>query len=191
MREERIALGEFRNANRSTRVFQLVEYLLQSGPAAAARLGDIGECWRITIEHIKDLDLVKGAHLVRYRPNSRGEAGWEYPGSLLYTVEEYASADPTINPAENINIRNLASSMDKGLSRDVVLTAAYDTGLGKRIIVDGVHRSTALILLSRSNPSGLNSLLAGTHKVSIVEFRSRWAHVLYPCDFFEFCKQVG
>lgn len=173
-----------------TQVIQLVELLRQRGLTAVARLDAIGECWRMTIERIEDLDEVRRAHLVRYKPNSSGEAGWYYPGSLPYTVDEYASAVPTISPREYAKIRSLASSIENGLSQDVVLMAAKDTSLDRRVIVDGVHRSTALILLSRANSAGLAHLLASNYKVSIVEFRSRWAHVLYPCDFLEFCNQT-
>ena len=189
MREERISLAEFRQANQSTHVIHLVESLGQLGPAAAARLEDLSECWRVTVEEIGDLDLVKEAHLVRYKPNADGKAGWEHPGSLPYTVDEYTQAVPIINPPEYEKIRTLVSSMESGLSQGVVLIAALDTTLDKRVIVDGVHRSTGLVLLSKTNPVGLTGLLTGIYKVSVVEIRSKWAHVLYPCDFLELYEQ--
>jgi hypothetical protein len=191
MREERISLEEFCRANRLTRVVHLLTFLARLGPAAIARLDRITECRRFRIQHINDLDIINKVHLVRYKPNSRGEIGWEYTGSLPYTVEEYASVLPNVNPSEYASISSLAHSMEKSLLEDVVLTIAHDTGLRRRIIVDGVHRSTALVLLSRTNMGLLARLLAGPHEVTIVELRSGWAHVLYPCDFLEFHRQSG
>src|SRR5574337_948916 len=189
MREERIHFEEFCRANQQSRVVQLVTSLTQLGPTASARLESISECWRMTIENMRDLNVIKQAHLVRYRPNSRGEVGWEHAGSLPYTVEEYASVLPAANPSEYARISSLAQSMERDLSQDVELTVAHDTALRRRIIVDGVHRSTALVLLSGTTPGRFMRCLVGPHKVSIVELRSRWAHVLYPCDFLEFHRQ--
>lgn len=189
MQEEPISLAQFCEANQSTHVIHLVEFFRTLGPAAAARLEDVCKCWQMTVEEVGDLDLVKKAHLVRYKPNVEGKAGWEYSGSLPYTVDEYAQAVPIINPPEYGKIQALVSSMKSGLSKDVVLVAALDTALDKRVIVDGVHRSTGLVLLSKTNPAALAELLASTYKVGVVEIRSKWTHVLYPCDFLEFCKQ--
>ena len=190
MREEQITFEEFSQANRGTQVIHLVDSLTQLGPLARARLEGISECWRIAIEHTNDLDVIRRAHLVRYKPNSQGDSGWEYAGSVPYTVEEYASVLSNANPSEYASISDLAQSMEKALLKDIVLVAAHDIGLNKRIIVDGVHRSTGLVLLSNRVPGCLIQLLAGGHKVSIVELRSRWAHVLYPCDFLEFHRKA-
>lgn len=182
---------DFQAANAQTGCINLLSLAGQQG--GMAPLPEIAEFWAGRFETVEDLDLLKPAFVVRYKLNSNGQAGWQYSGSANYTAEEYAEAvrKGETNLAERKKILALAASLRSGLTKDIVLTTVLDNSLGVRLIVDGLHRATALNLLDRQNPSELSRLLTSKFQIMIIELRSRWAHVLYPFDFLDFCAQRG
>jgi hypothetical protein len=131
--------------------------------------------------------------MVRYKQNSNLQSGWQYPGSSNFTVDEYVKAiqEQEEDPAMIQKILELEDSLRKGVSEDIIFTGARDESLKARILVDGNQRATALVLLLKKNPLALRSIMSSKYTVQMLELRSRWAHVIYPCDFLELCARIG
>ena len=191
MRWELSTAEVFCDANLQTQCFNLINVAMRDG--GVVPFSAMATFWRGTFETIGDFDVLKTAYIVRYKPNSKGQGGWQYPGSSNYTAYEYAEVVRAgkIDWKERAEILGLAELLKEGLSQDVTLTTAMDTMLDARVVVDGCHRATALALMLRDTTSELTKLLASAHKLQIVELRSRWGHVLYPCDFLDLSARRG
>ena len=191
MREELASVEEFVEANSQTRCINLVRTFVQHD--AIARLSEVASFWRVTFEEATDLEDLKTTYMVRYKQNSNLQSGWQYPGSSNFTVDEYVKAiqEQEEDPAMIQKILELEDSLRKGLSEDITLTGARDESLKARILVDGNQRATALVLLLKNDPLALRSIVPSRYRVQMLELRSRWAHVIYPCDFLELCARFG
>lgn len=189
MKWEAAIAEDFCAANLQTRCFNLINVAIREG--GVVPFSAMATFRRGRFETVADFDVLKTAYIVRYKPNSKGQGGWQYPGSSNYTAYEYAEAVRAGKIAwkERAKILGLVELLKQGLNEDVTLTAATDTALEARVLVDGCHRATALALMLRETPTELTKLLALVHKVQIVELRSKWAHVLYPCDFLDLCAR--
>jgi len=191
MREEPASVNEFVEANSQTHCINLVRTFVEAD--AIARLSEVSSFWRVTFEEATDLDVLKTTYMVRYKQNSNLQSGWQYPGSLNFTVDEYVEAirEELADPEMIQKILELENSLRKGLSENMILTGAWDESLKARILVDGNHRATSLVLLLKKNPLALRSIMSSKYTVQMLELRSRWAHVIYPCDFLELCARIG
>lgn len=188
---EQTTADVYRVANSQTDCWNLPWLAEKEG--GLAPMSEIARFWRGKFLAVEDLDYLSTAYIVRYKPNSDGKAGWQYSGAANYTVEEYAEAvrKGEMDVAERKDILELVESLKEGPNRNIVLTTVLDNSLGVRVIVDGIHRATALALMRRENPSELEKLLLSTYQILMIELRSRWAHVLYPFDFLNLCAQRG
>jgi hypothetical protein len=188
---DKATADDFFAANTQTRCINLLSLAAQQ--EGMAPLSRIAEFWRGRFETLEDIDLLRRAHVVRYKANSDGKGGWQHSGSSNFTTEEYIETvrSGKVDWKERRDIFGLVELLKEGLNTDVTLTAVVDNTLGARLIVDGLHRAGALILMRNENPGELKRLLASTYKVSIIELRSRWAHILYPFDFLDLCARQG
>jgi len=184
-----VTADHFQSANTQTRCIQNVSTIVQHG--GTGRLCEIADFFQAKLETANDTNLFCSACIARYKPNLDGQAGWQYSGSSNYTVKEYSDLVQSKDGdwQEGREILDLADSLKSGLDRDIVITTVLDSSLDVRLIVDGLHRATALAVLSATEPAKLNKLFESMHKLSIIELRSRWAHLLYPCDFLDFCAR--
>lgn len=187
VKEEPTTINEFLAVSSQTRCINLIRSLPLHG--CIDRLTELANFSRFTVEDVEDLDLLKTTYLVRYKPNSQGQAGWQYLGSENYTVDEYTTAIQ--EEKDKLDIQTLVDSLRRGLQEDIVVIAAQDYTLNARIIVDGNHRAVALARLMREDPTALRNILSSSHKILILELRSKWAHVIYPCDFLNLCARFG
>lgn len=190
MTEEAATFQDFFDANSQSHCINLIPVFAQNN--GIARLLDIASCWRVTFETPEDLAALRASYIVWYKQNEYGQAGWQYRGSSNFTVDGYSAAVKAgiADPKKAQKIRALQESLRKdGLSEDIILVAALDSWLNARIIGDGNHRAIALTLILNETPNDLKSILASKHKVLMLELRSRWAHILYPCDFLDLCAQ--
>jgi hypothetical protein len=140
--------------------------------------------------------LVERAFLVWYTINERGESAWNKEGCENYTVARYvddvirhrSALEANKEHGERIKrIEALTESLRQGLNDDVVIVSALDSGLGRRLIVDGCRRSVSLAMLARQNEEEFSQLLRSRYSVTIVEVESALAHCLYPADFLAAC----
>lgn len=191
MREELASVEEFVGANSQTRCINLVPTFVQHD--AIARLSEVASFWRVTFEEATDIEVLKTTYMVRYKQNPNLQSGWQYPGSSNFTVDEYVKAiqEQEVDPAMIQKILELEGSLRKGLSEDMILTGARDESLKARIVVDGNHRAPALVLLLKKDLLALRSIMSSKYTVQMLELRSRWAHVIYPCDFLDLCARFG
>jgi hypothetical protein len=183
MKWQNATADRFRTANAQTRCINI--FPLFEREAALPRLSP--EFWQGNVETVEDFNLICTAYIARYRPNSDGKAGWQYPGSSNYTVSEYVSVVENGKPDwdEGKEFLQLMHSIKSGLKKDIIFTTIFDSSLGKRLIVDGLHRATAMALIRSKEPDKLCKLLASTYHLLVIELRSKWAHLLYPCDFLD------
>jgi hypothetical protein len=185
----KVTADDFQSANTQTRCIQIVSAIVQDG--GTGRLCEIAEFFQGNLEVGDDTKLLDSAYIARYKPNQHEQTGWQYTGSSNYTIKEFADLVQSKRRdfQEGKEILDLADSLRSGLEKDVVIATAVDSSLEVRLIVDGLHRATALAVLSATEPAKLKTIFESNHKVSIIELRSRWAHLLYPCDFLDFCAQ--
>jgi hypothetical protein len=185
----KVTADHFLLANTHTRCIQIVSTIVRDG--GKGRLCEIAEFFEGRLENGNDSNFLGSAYIARYKSNLSGQSGWQYSGSSNYTVKEYADLVQSEgrNWQEGREILDLADSLTSGLDRDIVITAVLDSSLDVRLIVDGLHRATAMAVIDATEPMKLERLFESSHRVSIIELRSRWTHVLYPCDFLEFCAR--
>ena len=191
MREEAATSQEFVEANSQTRCINLIPAYAQND---GTRLLEIASFRRVTFETAEDLDVITTSYIVWYKQNLDGQAGWQCAGSPNFTVDEYSTAVQagTADPEKAQKIRAIVNSLKReGLLENIILTAALDSQLNARVIVDGNHRAIALAVVLREDLGDVRKLLASRCKVQMLELRSMWAHVLYPCDFIDLCARRG
>ena len=191
MKWEAAIAEDFCAANLQTRCFNLVNVAIREGgvvPFSAMAMFRRGR-----FETVDDFEVFKTAFIVRYKPNSNGQGGWQYPSSSNYTAYEYAEAVRTgkVDWKERREILGLVELLKEGLNDDITFTTAMDTALDARVIVDGCHRATAIAFMLLENSSELRKLLLSPYKLEMVELRSKWTHLLYPCDFLNLCARFG
>jgi hypothetical protein len=178
----------FYDANVQTACMNMIALAARNGGRVA--LSSLAEFRRGILRDAADIDLVKTAHLARYKPNAYGAGDWQFPGSSNFTVEEYAQAvqNGTAEETERQKIFALIDSFtQRGLTNNIVLTTVFDIALDVRLIVDGFHRATALVILRNAASTHLEALFGSQHSIELIELQSKWAHMLYPCDFLHFC----
>ena len=173
-------------------VAKLTDYFLQGGQSGLDRLAQLATPQKLVVENVEDLSELKSWYLVWYKPNKKGEASWQYAGSENYTVAEYVAyvCSGNIRPSDEnrVNeIRQLRGKLENGLRKNIILVAAFDTKVNKRVIVDGCKRTIALSLVAKEN---LGKVLASKYQVLVMELSSEWAHSLYPYDFIPFLESV-
>lgn len=152
MREEAATCEEFIGANSHTSCINLMPVYAQNG--GIARLLEIASFRRVTFETAEDLDAIATSHLVWYKQNLVGQAGWQHPGSSNFTVDEYSIAFQagTADRDKAQKIRELVESLKReGLLKDIILIAAEDSQLNARVIVDGNSRAVALAVRSEED----------------------------------------
>jgi len=186
MRTVNVSIGDFLQANQRATVIQLIPYLLQGGQSGYKLLSTIAACQRLFFDSPDDIQYIGGSYLVWYKPNQKGEANWNRAGCKNYTVAEYVNCILG-GSVSRPDINTLVSLLKGGLSQDVVLVVAFDTELDKRVIVDGCKRAVALALIARQSLGEFVKLLNSSFSITVMELKSRLAHVLYPCDFFNSC----
>jgi hypothetical protein len=190
MREEAATCEEFVGANSQTSCINLMPVFAQNG--GIARLLEIASFRRVTFETAEDLDAIATSHLVWYKQNPIGQAGWQYPGSQNFTVAEYSTAVQagTADSEKAQKINELVESLKReGLSEDIILISAEDSQLNARVIVDGNSRAVALTVMLREDHGDVGKLLKSQYKMQMLKLTSMWAHVLYPCDFMDLCAR--
>ena len=167
-------------------------FVESAGVPDLRRLSQVATFYRLTLETPKDFELVEEAFLVWYTINEQAESAWNKEGCNSYTVARYVDdmirnrsvLESNKEHGERIKeIEALTESLKRGLMDDVVIVSALDTGLGRRLIVDGCKRSVSLAMLARQNEEGFPRLLRSRFAVTIVEVESALAHCLYPADF--------
>jgi hypothetical protein len=188
----RATADDFFAANAQTGCINLLSLAVREG--GMVPLSAIGEFWSGRFEAVEDInDYLTTAYIVRYKPNSEGKDGWQYSGSSNYSIDEYAEAIRTgkLDWKRRRDVLGLVDLLKEGLNADLIFTGVMDNSLGVRLIVDGVHRATALTLIQKDNPSQVNKLLASNYQILLIELRSKWGHVLYPVDFLDLCARRG
>lgn len=207
MRTERATVSDFLNADqvvldanrrpvKGATVCKLTNYFRQGGQSGLDRLDQLAKFQRLIVENPKNFKELMSSYLVWYKPNKKGEAGWQYTGCKNYTVGEYVNYIRRDNIRANDKdtvekIKELRRKLEGGLCKDIILVAAFDTELKKRVIVDGCKRVVALALIAAKNPATFSDLLGSKCKAVVMELRSRWAHSLYPCDFIPFLEECN
>ncbi len=189
MRQEKASLQEFVAANWHTGCINLFWLSKQHSLLEQLLLGiaNIVTVWKQLLEQPQDMKDLDPLHLVWYRPNQDGRDGWQYQGSTHYTVGEFAQLIQTnrVPPAhrgKQAKIEEYVRRLRNGWTEDIVLLVAYDTGLDKRVIVDGCHRAVALSLLESTD----SWLALRSYSIALLQLESEWARTLYPCDFLRF-----
>ena len=192
MRDEAATVQEFVEAHFQTDGIDLIRIYAQYG--GTARLSEIASFQRVTFETAEELNAIASFHLVWYKQNPSGHAGWQYPGSQNFTVAEYSAAVQTGTPGfeKTQKIHELVESLKReGFLKDIILIAAEDSQLNARVIVDGNSRAVALAVMLREDRGDVGKLLKSQYKVQMLKVTSMWTHVLYPCDFIDFCARRG
>jgi hypothetical protein len=77
------------------------------------------------------ISLLGNAYLPWYYNNLGGDCNYNHPGAKNYTVDQW------VNKHQVGQIRNK--------QQPIVILTVLDTGLGKRLIIDGCKRSVALV----------------------------------------------
>ena len=181
MKQEPATFHDFIVANRATTCINLLPLLEKLG--ALSRLSPLMKVEKRLLETDTDIENVKPLYLVWYKPNEMGETGWDKPNSVHYTVGEYSQLIAT-SQVQQPDILNLRDSLSRELSSDVTILTAYDTSLNREVIVDGCKRAVALTLNCKSEIT----FSGGKYAIVLLRLVSKWAHIIYPCDFLPFLR---
>ena len=124
-----------------------------------ARKGTISskEQWKLTMEN---------AFLPRYKDGKN----WEDPTSQNFTIYEYSLQVPS---EVEVKINNILRQTE------INLTSVYHTALGKRLVVDGVHRSIGLQLKINASEHFPEVTLIECYGTDVVEmFKPDFMHLI-------------
>ena len=158
-------------------------------PLSISNLNGLGSCEKIPLTNITDIEELGNHPIVWYVPNERGEDGHDVPESPHYTVktriEDFIDGRHIDgNYQDRINqLRCKISSMEDGLTQNVVICVAYDTTYKKSLIVDGVKRSLALYYFMVQKQNILGKLLSSNYEIYILRFSSPCTHKIFYGDF--------
>lgn len=205
MRTEKSSVNDFLEADRvelddkgkpvkGATVVKLTDKFRAGAQSGFNRLGRLAKFQKLVVENVVNFNELMNSYLVWYKPNAKGDAGWEYAGCKNYMVHEYVTyvREDKVRPNDKDKvgkIKELKGKLESGLCEDIELLVAFDTQLNKRVIVDGCKRTIALALIANESCATFLRLLASKHQVVVMQLSSQWAHCIYPCDFLPFMEE--
>jgi hypothetical protein len=113
-------------------------------------------------------EFARDTYMVRYRSTDQVNANWFDNCVRHYTIQEYSNTGIT-GP----------SFIRRGEFDDKPIITVLDTGKNRRVMIDGIHRSTIIT----------KEILDGTrqnHDVLVYEWRGSKVNMIFACDFCRF-----
>jgi hypothetical protein len=130
-------------------------------------------------------------HIVWYTINEEGKSGWCLPNSFNYTISQFLQDLPKLMTKSNhqneiVGYMKRKSEFQNGLTKDLNIRIAHDTVLNQSIIIDGTKRALVLYSFYKEEPQKLKTILESNFKINIIRIKSKFAHMMFPCDFAKF-----
>ena len=146
------------------------------------------EIVQITVRDSSALEQLVEYFTVWYTVNENGGYGAILEGCRNYRLSEFIDLFPNIpsystHRSETLaQIQSVISSIEKnGIMEPIIVLVAYDSVIGKGVIVDGSKRSTALCYTMKKGTLRLKE----TDSVDIVILTSPCCRLLFPFDFLK------
>jgi hypothetical protein len=150
------------------------------------KLEEVSAVRRLDLDSPGEFDTLGDARLVWYRNEGGERVFWNDRGAVPYTLRELVAT--YANEPMDESVRQMVEGFREGFRNGIEIVTVRDTILGERIVVDGVKRAAALYFLLKNEPETLARIWQSPHQVSIIDFASPAASMLFPCDFINICR---
>ena len=141
----------------------------------------LNECLRIEknqMVNIEDINRLGRYKLVWYKDANGNKKDWSDSGAFSMAL---ASDQKLIQQRQGVP--ELIASLKKGLSKNIEIVVVHDETINETVIIDGVHRATALYSLLTESTEMIDTILNSTFSLYEVKLVSKVAGLLFPFDF--------